>query len=140
MTSGHVVTVTLLSCNGYLKPKPASVSPSSCDSLSFARTRSRAHAHRNSGSWTVGNVSDIFMDVKTANAMSDIFFVLRAEGIGVVVGGKEGGREKNPNSSLPALVLKPSPSRTSPQLPLAPNPSPSALYATVFLNHCNPGT
>lgn len=92
MTSGHVVTVTLLSCNGYLKPKPASVSPSSCDSLSsFARTRSSAHAHRNSGSWTVGKVSDIFMDVKTANAMSDIFFVLRAEGIGVVVGGIEGG-------------------------------------------------
>lgn len=92
MTSGHVVTVTLLSWHGYLKPKPASVSPSSCDSLSsFARTRSRAHAHRNSGSWSVGNVSDIFMDVKTAKAMSDSFFVLRAEGIGVVVGGIEGG-------------------------------------------------
>lgn len=87
MTSGHVVTVTLLSCNGYLKPKPASVSPSSCDSLSsFARTRSRAHAHRNSGSWTVGKVSDIFMDVKNAKVMSDIFFVLRAEGIGWLLG------------------------------------------------------
>lgn len=41
--------------------------------------------------------------------------------------------EKNSNSSLHTLVLKPSPSRTSPQLPPAPNPSPSALYATCFI-------